>query len=840
MNNPGLTAAEAAQRLLTHGPNDIRDQSRRGALVILREQLVDATVGILALAAVVSALLGEHADAIAIAAILVVNGALGFVQDFRAERAVRALKALAAPSARVRRDDEWTSVPALMLVPDDVVALEAGNIVPADVTLFDARRLMVDEAMLTGESLPVEKQPGDVTFRGTRVSAGRGEGVVSATGMRTELGRIAAMLVSDVAEHTPLQRRLAHLGRVAVIAVLVLSAAIFAAGLARGESPALIFMTALSIAVAAIPEALPAVVTVSLALGARKMARQHALIRHLPAVETLGAVTCICCDKTGTLTENRMQAEVVLAGGALEDASTAGESFTLPLHQAMVLCNDVTVAADGTLLGDATEVALYNAGVAALPAFVADLPPRVAELPFSTDRLRMTTVHRDGAGIVAWTKGAPESVLAICDDARGVSGTVALDRDAVLASAHALAEQGMRVLALATRTAAQLPGDVACLERGQTFLGLVGLLDPPRLEARRSIERCQAAGMRVVMITGDHPATALAIARRLGIASDEDAVVTGAELAESSDAELEERSRTTAVFARVAPGTKLRIVEALQRAGEIVAMTGDGVNDAPALERADIGVAMGLGGTDVAREASDMVLLDDRFSTIVQAVHEGRRVHDNVRRFVRYGLTTNAAELLVVLAAPFLGMPLSLLPAQILWVNLVTDGLPGLALAAEPAEDDTMHRPPRDPGESLFARGLWQHAVWAGLLMCVLTLGTQWFAMGRGLAHWQTMTFTVLTFSQCWHVLAIRSEHRSLWSIGITSNPALLAAVAITAAMQLAVIYVPDLRGIFRTSALSMAELGACVAVSFVVLVAVEAEKRMSSIRNSSLRRSGS
>ena len=816
----GLASGDAARRLAAHGPNDIRDGSRRGIAALLREQVLDATVGILAVAALISLVVGERADAIAIAAILLLNGTLGFVQDFRAERAVRALKAMAAPTARARRDDEWTTVPAITLVPGDVVALEAGNVVPADLRLIEAHRLTLDESMLTGESVAVEKGAEASAFKGTTVRAGRAEGVVVATGMSTELGRIAAMLTQEGAHHTPLQRRLAHLGRVAVVAVLVISSAIFVAGLARGEPMALIFMTALSVAVAAIPEALPAVVTVALALGARKMARRNALIRHLPAVETLGSVTCICTDKTGTLTENRLRVETVLGGAELV---AAGDAW-LPLYEAMALCNDVAFAPGGESTGDPTEVALALAGASVMQ----DAPrlPRVAEVPFSVERMRMTTVHaQPGESFVAYTKGAPEAVVPSCVAAFGPAGAAPLEAGRVLARADELARGGMRVLAFAMKSFADMPGDDSCVEREQVFLGLVGMIDPPREDARDAVALCQGAGIRVVMITGDHPATARAVAARIGIAASEDAVMTGAELALCDDLELEQRVRDVAVFARVAPDAKLRIVSALQRAGEIVAMTGDGVNDAPALERADIGVAMGRTGTDVAREAADMVLLDDRFGTIVNAVHEGRRVHDNVRRFVRYGLTTNAAELLVVLIAPFLGLPLPLLPAQILWVNLVTDGLPGLALAAEPAERDAMHRKPRPPGESLLARGLWQHAVWAGLLMSALTLGTQTWAITNGNAHWQTMTFTVITLAQCWHVLAIRSEHRSTADLGIASNRPLLAAIVVTVALQMAVIYLPAMNAVFRTVALSAGELAACAALSGVIFIAVETEK---------------
>jgi Ca2+-transporting ATPase len=549
------------------------------------------------------------------------------------------------------------------------------------------------------------------------------------------------------------------------------------------------------------------VVTITLALGARRMLRVHALVRRLPAVETLGSVTYICTDKTGTLTENRMR--LVETEGAPDGLFTA-----------LALSNDAYRAPDGAIMGDPTEVALLEGALAAGfdKTALEQRLPRVAEFPFDSDRKRMTTFHKHGEDRLAFTKGAPEAVVQHCQDC---------DHDTVLAKAAEMASRGLRVLAVASRSwpAQGLPTSAEAAEDGLEFLGLAGLIDPPRAEAAESVRVAKQAGITPVMITGDHPATARAIAQQLGIASAEDPVLTGPEFAALSPEVLKRHVQSTTVYARVDAAQKLRIVEALQKRGEFVAMTGDGVNDAPALQRADIGIAMGRNGTDVAREASGIVLLDDNFATIVAAVREGRHIFDNIRKFVKFILASNSAEIWTIFLAPFLGLPVPLLPIHILWTNLVTDGLPGLALAAEPAESDVMRRPPRPPSESLFAGGLWQHAVWVGMLIAGLSILTQAYAIRQDLPHWQTMVFTVLTLSQMAHVMAVRSETESLFRQGLLSNLPLAAAVALTVGLQLCAIYVPAFQRIFKTAALSAAELGLTTLLCVSVFVAVEIEK---------------
>jgi len=842
----GLSTLEAAERLQAYGPNAITEGRRRGPMRMLLGQFKDFMILVLIAAAIISGVVGDFTDTLVILVIVVLNAVVGFIQEYRAEKAIAALRQMAAPHARVVRDGRSHSIPASELVPGDIVLLEAGNVVPADLRLLEVASLKTQEAALTGESAAVAKtadavlegEPplGDrvnMVFKGTVAVHGRGRGVVVGTGMNTELGHVAELLESAEGTKTPLQKRLTRFGRVLAIAVLVLCAVMFAVGVLRGEPVLLMLLTAISLAVAAIPEALPAVVTMALALGARQMGKQNALVRKLPAVETLGSVTYICSDKTGTLTLNQMRVEEVWQPEGKRSAPPTAPSNVVHLRemlQAMALNNDTQVDHAGKPVGDPTEVALFDAAHDAgypVEELVARLP-RIAELPFDADRRCMTTLHRadGGSEVIAYIKGSPEKILALCDATFGPDGVTALDREAVLAVANQMAADGLRVLAFARRVFVSEPTlKIEQIETSANFLGLAGLLDPPREEVAASIAECITAGIVPVMITGDHPETARSIARRLGILSDQGEVITGAELSKISDEDFAKRVDSVRVYARASPEHKIRIVKALQAKGHVVAMTGDGVNDAPALKRADIGIAMGITGTDVAKEAAHMTLLDDNFATIVSAVRAGRRIFDNLRKFIRYAMTGNSGLIWAIFLAPFFGLPIPLLPIHILWVNSVIDGLPGLALSTELAERGIMRRPPRPASESIFAHGMWQQILFVGLIIGLVSLGTQAWAIHTGNGHWQTMVFTVLTLSQLGIVLAIRSERDSIFTLGLWSNRPLLLAVTITLVLQLAVIYTPWLNQIFKTAPLTLGELGFCLGMACIAPTAVELEK---------------
>jgi len=842
----GLSSREAERRLQEFGPNQLKETQKRSVWQLYLDQFKDFMILVLLGAAVVSGIIGDIKDTIAIIVIVFLNAVIGFVQEYRAEKAMEALKRMAAPMATVHRDGKVSVLASAQVVPGDVVVLEAGMIAPADMRLIEAHHLTIDEAALTGESVAVEKAVaalsdediplGDrlnMAFKGTVVAYGRGLGVIVGTGMKTEIGRIASLIQEQEEVKTPLQKRLAAFGKRLAVAALIICAIVFVVGLMRGESPTLMFLTAVSLAVAAIPEALPAVVTISLALGARKMVRKKALIRKLPAVETLGSVTYICSDKTGTLTMNRMAVEKIFLNGELETIPPAGQALAEErqfLFQAMALNNDAVLAGDGSATGDPTEIALLAAAQKA--GFSKDALerqfPRIGEIPFDSDRKCMTTFHVAPDGrIFSITKGGGEVLLGKAEEWFSPEDRKTLDAEQVTGASTEMATQGLRVLALGVRYWDALPEslDARSVESDLLLLGLVGLMDPPREEAKGAVAQCKSAGIIPVMITGDHPVTARTIGARLGMIGEGDKVMTGSRLQTISMEALVERVKGIKVYARVAPEQKLKIVKALQAKGEFVAMTGDGVNDAPALKRADIGVAMGMTGTDVAKEASHMMLLDDNFATIVGAVREGRKIYDNIRKFVKYTMTSNSGEIWTIFLAPFMGLPIPLLPIHILWINLVTDGLPGLALAAEPEEKGIMTRPPRAPRESIFAHGLGVHIVWVGLLMGLVSIATQGWAYVGGNGHWQTMVFTVLCLSQLGHVMAIRSDRESLFVQGLLSNGPLLLAVLLTVGLQVATIYVPVLQGIFKTQALSVGELALSLAASTLVFWAVEVEK---------------
>jgi Ca2+-transporting ATPase len=801
--------------------------------VVALNQFRDFMIVVLLVAAVVSGVLGEPKDTVAILAIVLLNGIVGAVHEFRAQQAMASLRRIAPLAANVVRGGRSQRIDADELVPGDIVVLAAGDIVPADIRLIECAQLHTDESVLTGESMIVAKSPeaiaapdivvGDrlnMAFKSTSVAEGRGLGVVVATGIATEIGKIAQLLREGEQTRTPLQLRLGRFGSRLALGVLAVCAVVFALGVMRGGDALLMFLTAVSLAVAAIPEALPAVVTVALAIGAKKLSVAKSLVRHLPAVEALGSVTFICTDKTGTLTQNRMVvAELALAGGGRGAlAEIEDPAVRAAFGSALALCNDVPFG-DGaeSTPADATERALADAAASGGYDKVAlsAAHPRVAEIAFNTATKRMTTVHATGASAVAYMKGAPENVVECCTRRLGAAGAPeAFDASEALQEATALAARGFRVLGLAQRPLSDFAGDTDALEQDFTLIGFVALSDPLRPEVPAAVTQCMEAGVKPVMITGDHPQTAAEIGRRLGLLDGDTTVLTGAELARLSDAEFAAKVESIRVYARVDPEQKLRIVRALQQRGEFVAMTGDGVNDAPALKQASIGIAMGQRGTDVAREASDIVLLDDNFSTIVAAIREGRRVYDNIRKFIKYTMSSNAGEILVLLILPFAGYPVPLLPIHILWVNLVTDGVPGVAFSAEPAESGIMRRPPRSPTESVFGAGMLTHMIWAGLVIGGVSSAAVLFVAADRAIVLQTMVFTTLVFAQLVHAIAVRTERDSLRTIGYWSNPYLLLSIFIALAGQLAVVYVPSLNELFSTSPLQAGELALCVALS--------------------------
>ncbi|MBD2081741.1 cation-translocating P-type ATPase [Leptolyngbya sp. FACHB-17] len=906
----GLSEQEAALRLDQYGTNELEESGGRSPWEILIDQFKNVMLLMLIGVALVSGILdlialtqnnlkpGEvpFKDTIAILAIVVLNGALGYVQESRAEKALAALKQLSSPRVRILRGGRVTEVDSKYLVPGDVMLVEAGVQVAADGRILEAANLQIREAALTGEAEAVNKNakitvredamPADrinMIYQGTEVVNGRGTVVVTGTGMRTELGKIAAQIQGVESEPTPLQKRMDQLSKALVTGALVLVAIVVIGGLiiTRDFSKLQnLLQTSLSMAVAVVPEGLPAVITVTLAIGTQRMVRRQALIRKLPAVETLGSVTTICSDKTGTLTQNKMVVQslhtissspkITGEGYAPDGEFLIDGSRVIPADQpelralllACTLCNDSILQQEGgqwIIIGDPTEGALLTAAAKAgleRDQWSSKLP-RVSEFPFSSDRKRMSVIVKDAAGLLQsetdflstpflmFTKGSPEIVLERCHQIQigdRVEPITQAQRAQILQRNNELAGNGLRVLGFAYKPLKEVPPETAdeASEQGLVWLGLVDMLDAPRPEVREAVKRCRTAGIRPVMITGDHQLTASAIAQDLGISKPGDEVLIGRELEVMSDQELEQNVDRVSVYARVAPEHKLRIVKALQRRGQIAAMTGDGVNDAPALKQADIGIAMGITGTDVSKEASDMVLLDDNFATIVAATEEGRVVYTNIRRFIKYILGSNIGEVITIAASVVLipavaatgSVPLT--PLQILWMNLVTDGLPALALAVEPAEPNVMNRPPNNPGESIFARGLGTYMIRIGIVLAILAISTMVWAYNYTTTNfggnldadrWKTIVFTTLCLAQMGHAIAIRSNNRLTIELNPFTNLYVWGAVILTSILQLLLVYVAPLRAFFGTHYLPFNELMVCVGVSALMFVWIELEK---------------
>ena len=880
----GLSSREAERRLLEYGLNLLTEKKKVSPVKLMLSQFTDIMVIILMVSTVISAFMGEITEAVTIIAIVILNAVLGFIQEYKTEKTLEALKSLTAPEAKVIRDGRQISVPADRVVPGDIIVLEAGDRIAADAVLLDSVNIQADESLLTGESVPVEKtaaSPGkDPTragrnsrvFMGTSVTAGRARALVTATGMNTEMGRIADMIQNIEEEQTPLQKRLDKLGKIIAAGCLAICAVVAGVGIIRGEDVFNMFLSGISLAVAAVPEGLPAIVTISLALGVQRMMRRNALIRKLPAVETLGCAGVVCSDKTGTLTQNRMTVRQIYADGRIigvADEIKAGRRLDKnpggyfhingrmldPTDRSLrrvleiaALCNNAVPAGEtgGKLPpmdglanrsrhvskmrkfeGDPTETALMAAAEKAGLSFeeLGRIYRRTDELPFDPERKCMSVVCADKNGeAFLFTKGAPDMLLKKCSRVER-AGTVKtmdhMDRSGILKANDRMAAGALRVIAVAYKRLGKGRYSRNGLETDLIFAGLLGMIDPPRPEAAEAVMKCKMAGIRPVMITGDHKLTAVAIAKELDIYGEDDTVLTGEELDSMDEESLEKAAATTTVYARVSPKHKLGIVRALKRLGSIVAMTGDGVNDAPAVKEADIGVAMGRTGTDVTKEASSMVLMDDNFATIVAAIEEGRVIYSNIRKFIRYMLSCNLGEVLTMFLGMLAGLPVPLLPIQILWVNLVTDGLPAVALGFDPPEKDIMKQKPRDPEESIFSHGLAGLIITRGILIGLATLAVYasllWFTADIGLAR--TGGFVTLVLSQLIHVFECKSETRNIFRIPLFNNIFLVLAVICSLVMMLGVIYIPVLQNIFKTVPLGLNEWMIAGGLSFLAPV---------------------
>ena len=870
----GLSKAEVVERALQYGPNEIQAAKRVSAWGILLEQFKNILILILLGATAISLFLGHGVESIAIAVIVLFAVLLGFIQEYRAERAIEALRHMAAPTASVLRDGAEVEVPARDLVPGDVILLHTGDRMPADARLLEAVNLQVEEAALTGESVPVEKHteplPSDdpstgsgqvlpvgdrknMVYAGTAATYGRGKALVVATGMQTEFGKIAQLLQTVETGKTPLQHNLDKVGTMLARAAFVVVAIITVLGLVRGQPFVEMLIFGIALAVAVVPEALPAVVTISLAIGVQKMVKRNALIRRLPAVETLGSTSVICSDKTGTLTKDEMTVRKLFAAGQLFSVSGAGYSPvgefsvsggapTAPTDGLRQMLIAATLASDTRLVsgvetesgsgwdikGDPTEGALVVAAAkAGLQKELLDSEyPRMQEIPFSSETKRMTTLHQTSEGLTAYAKGAPEMILEGCDwqlTAGGVKPFDDASRKHALAMAHEMADEALRVLAISSKTGVTLE----TAQTGMTFLGLAGMIDPPRPEAKSAIATCEQAGIRAVMITGDHPMTAQAVARELGLLKT-GRVVTGAELEAMSDEQFKREVETIDVYARVSPAHKLRVVTALQASGHIVAMTGDGVNDAPALKKADIGIAMGITGTDVTKEAAAMTLTDDNFASIVAAVEEGRGVFDNIKKYLMYLLSSNIGEIVLMFGATLLGLPLPLTAVQILYVNLATDGLPALALAVDPAEKDLMKRKPRNPRTGIFTRPVVTLMVVGGLWSALVNLGLFTWALnsGRGLEEAITMTFVSLVLIQFFKAYNFRSDRHSVFQKPF-ANKWLNWAILWEIVLLVVIIYVPFLHDAFGTYYLPLVDWVIVIPLALTIMPVLELAKWM-------------
>ena len=854
----GLTDEEARRRLAEHGYNEFTKKKPKSLAVKFLEQFKSFMIVVLLAAAVISGIVGYiegegFTDAIIILAIVVLNAVIGVAQEVKAEKSLEALEKLSAPFSKVVRGGQVVAVPSREIVCGDVVVIETGDLVPADMRLTDAVNLKIQEASLTGESLPEDKDTepvsadtplGDRTgmaYSSTLVSFGRGSGVVVATGMSTEVGKIAGMIQSAPEMKTPLQKKINQLGKYLGLGALGICILIFIIGVFDGRDIMEMFMTAVSLAAAAIPEGLPAVSTIVLAIGVQRLARKNAIVRHLPSVETLGSTSVICSDKTGTLTQNRMTIVKVYADGKLVDVSDSLDRGVQMLMRAAILANDGKLSSkDGTweTTGDPTETAFIDLGLK-LGLNKNELDSefgRVAEVPFDSDRKMMSTVNHTGDGLTVYVKGGLDELLArsthILVDGREEKLTDAAKKEIAQANT-AMAESALRVLGGAYRKIDKLPAEATseALERDLVFIGMAGIIDPPREEGRAAVEKCRAAGIKPVMITGDHLVTASAIARALDIMKEGDMAMTGTELAAVPEERLADEIGNISVYARVSPEHKVRIVKVFQKKGYVVAMTGDGVNDAPALKLADIGVAMGITGTDVSKEAADVVLTDDNFATIVTAVEEGRRIYDNILKAIQFMLSTNIGEVLVIFVAILAGWPAPLLPIQILWINLVTDSLPALALSVDPADPDVMRRKPVPANKSMLGGSFLTRILFQGVMIGGLTLTAFLIGMQTSVEVAQTMTFAVLAFTQITHSFNVRSERHSAFRT-MFNNRMLLGALAIVMIMMLAVIEIPHLHDIFHLAPLSQGHWWWIIGLSLAPLPIIEIVKGFARLFN--------